>query len=69
METEDPMTFIVDHGLDDLLEHGKDRLLPVLPNIIIPIKSKGLIFRRTVNQGQRYCMQNTQKTEEVGALR
>jgi hypothetical protein len=33
------MTFIVDKGLDDLLEHGKDRLLPVLPNIIIPIKN------------------------------
>ena len=39
METEDPMTFIVDRGLDDLLDEGKDRLLPVLPNIIIPIKN------------------------------
>ena len=37
-EQEEPYKFLVDKGLDDLLTYGKDKILPVLPQLIIPIK-------------------------------
>jgi len=37
-ETEDPYKFLADQGLASLITAGKDRILPVLPQLIIPIK-------------------------------
>lgn len=37
-ETEEPYKFLADQGLASLLAAGKDRILPVLPQLIIPIK-------------------------------
>ena len=32
------MKFLADAGIDDLINHGKEKLLPVLPQLILPIK-------------------------------
>ncbi len=45
-EDEEPMKFLADAGLDDLIEAGKDKLLPVLPQLILPIK-RALQTKRT----------------------
>ena len=37
-ETEDPFRFLADQGLASLIAQGKDKILPVLPQLIIPIK-------------------------------
>jgi hypothetical protein len=37
-EGEEPYRFLADQGLDDLLTYGKEKILPVLPQLIIPIK-------------------------------
>ena len=38
-ETEHPYAFFARQGIYDLLDHGGDRILPVVPQLIIPIKS------------------------------
>ncbi|XP_003706096.1 parkin coregulated gene protein homolog [Megachile rotundata] len=37
-ETEQPYKFIVEQGISDMLEHGGPKILPVVPQLIIPIK-------------------------------
>eukprot|EP00347_Sterkiella_histriomuscorum_P022308 403330941 len=37
-ETEDPYKFLADQGLNALIQFGKEKILPVLPQLIIPIK-------------------------------
>ncbi|KAG6800631.1 parkin coregulated gene protein homolog [Apis laboriosa] len=37
-ETEQPLKFIVEQGISDMLEHGGPKILPVVPQLIIPIK-------------------------------
>ena len=37
-EDDEPMKFLADAGVDDLISNGKDKLLPVLPQLILPIK-------------------------------
>ena len=37
-EPEEPMKFLADRGSDELIQHGGDKILPVLPQLIIPIK-------------------------------
>jgi hypothetical protein len=37
-EPEEPMKFLADRGTDELILNGKDKILPVLPQLIIPIK-------------------------------
>ncbi|XP_024220666.1 parkin coregulated gene protein homolog [Bombus vosnesenskii] len=37
-ETEQPIKFIVEQGISDMLEHGGPKILPVVPQLIIPIK-------------------------------
>jgi hypothetical protein len=37
-ETQDPYKFLADEGLKSLIDQGKDKILPVLPQLIIPIK-------------------------------
>lgn len=37
-ETEEPYKFLADQGLDSLIAFGREKILPVLPQLIIPIK-------------------------------
>lgn len=39
-ETEQPYKFLVEQGISDMLERGGPKILPVVPQLIIPIKSK-----------------------------
>lgn len=39
-ETEHPYEFFARQGCHDMLEHGGAKILPVIPQLIIPIKSK-----------------------------
>lgn len=38
-ETEEPFKFLASQGTDELIEKSPNKLLPVLPQLIIPIKS------------------------------
>lgn len=38
-ETEHPYEFFARQGVHDMLEHGGKKILPVIPQLIIPIKS------------------------------
>ena len=38
-EQQDPTKFLADKGCDEMIVGGKDRILPVLPQLIIPIKT------------------------------
>ncbi|KAL7053412.1 hypothetical protein AAHC03_019481 [Spirometra sp. Aus1] len=46
-ETEHPYAFFARQGVNDLLEHGGQKILPVIPQLIIPIK-KALNTRNPV---------------------
>ena len=37
-EPNDPEKFLADRGIDELIANGADKILPVLPQLIIPIK-------------------------------
>ncbi|XP_054753733.2 parkin coregulated gene protein homolog [Lytechinus pictus] len=37
-ETEHPFDFFASRGINDMLEHGGQKILPVIPQLIIPIK-------------------------------
>ncbi len=39
-ETDHPFDFFARQGIHDMLEHGGNKILPVIPQLIIPIKSK-----------------------------
>ena len=38
-EPTEPSKFLADRGIDELIQGGGDKILPVLPQLIIPIKS------------------------------
>nr|CAD7445521.1 unnamed protein product [Timema bartmani] len=38
-ETEHPYKFFARQGIEDMLAHGGNKILPVIPQLIIPIKS------------------------------
>jgi len=38
-ETEHPYEFLARQGIHDMLEHGGNKILPVVPQLIIPVKS------------------------------
>ena len=38
-EPNDPEKFLADRGIDELIASGRDKILPVLPQLIIPIKN------------------------------
>ena len=46
-ETAHPYEFFARQGIHDMLEHGGKKILPVIPQLIIPIKSKSVVT--TVN--------------------
>lgn len=39
-EMQFPYEFFARQGIHDMLEHGGNKILPVIPQLIIPIKSK-----------------------------
>ena len=41
-ETMHPYKFFAQQGIQDMLDHGGSKILPVIPELIIPIKSKYL---------------------------
>ncbi len=41
-ETEEPYAFLARQGIHDLLDKGGSKILPVVPQLIIPIKSNRL---------------------------
>lgn len=45
-ETEFPYEFFARQGVHDLLEHGGNKILPVVPQLIIPIKSRWTCRRK-----------------------
>ena len=47
-EVQDPWRFLAVQGVFDMLEHGQAKVLPVIPQLIIPIKCKSLAFCRSV---------------------
>lgn len=49
-ETEQPIKFIVEQGISDMLEHGGPKILPVVPQLIIPIKSDFSFY-----SNKRFC--------------
>ena len=38
-EPEDPSKFLADRGCEEMILGGRDKILPVLPQLIIPIKN------------------------------
>jgi len=62
-EKEEPYQFLADRGCDELLEKGGPKILPVLPQLIIPIK-KALstkchdILCRTLKKIQKLVLSN-----------
>lgn len=47
-ETEHPYEFLARQGIHDMLEHGGNKILPVVPQLIIPIKSLFLHVGATI---------------------
>ena len=45
-EIEEPYKFLAVQGTDELIERNPGKLLPVLPQLIIPIKSTLYVFQR-----------------------
>lgn len=43
-ETQHPYEFFARQGIHDMLEHGGNKILPCIPQLIIPIKGKIRIF-------------------------
>ena len=41
-EIEHPYDFFARQGIHDMLEHGGNKILPVIPQLIVPIKSKSI---------------------------
>jgi hypothetical protein len=39
-ETVHPYKFFAQQGIEDLLQHGGPKILPVIPQLIIPIRSE-----------------------------
>ena len=51
-EKQDPYRFLAIQGVNDLLANGQAKVLPVIPQLIIPIKSK-LRFLFKFSQGKK----------------
>jgi hypothetical protein len=47
-EKQDPYRVLSVDGCFELLEKGGAKILPVIPQLIIPIKSKSLIFSKLI---------------------
>jgi hypothetical protein len=55
-ETEEPYKFLASQGTDELIEKSPNKLLPVLPQLIIPIKSNlQLTQKRSRRRATKLC--------------
>lgn len=54
-ETEHPHEFFARQGIHDMLEHGGPKVLPVIPQLIIPIKSIGLMYKILLSRLTAFC--------------
>lgn len=55
-ETEEPYKFLASQGTDELIEKSPNKLLPVLPQLIIPIKSnRQLTQKRFRRRATKLC--------------
>jgi hypothetical protein len=69
-ETEEPYRFLANTGTDELIEKSPNKLLPVLPQLIIPIKSTiDLYFRSPIDQRPRYYVRYPQESPKTGVGR
>lgn len=50
-DTRHPYEFFARQGVHDMLEHGGSKILPVIPQLIIPIKSEYTIHTCTYREG------------------
>ncbi|MGH0152743.1 UNVERIFIED_CONTAM: hypothetical protein FKN15_037641, partial [Acipenser sinensis] len=50
-ETVHPYEFFARQGVHDMLEHGGTKILPVIPQLIIPIKSKSAVKLNGISKG------------------
>ena len=54
-ETEHPYVFFATHGIEDLLSKGgSKKILPVVPLLIIPIKSKIILLSDNISNAYIY---------------
>lgn len=64
-ETVDPYKFLADEGLASLIAAGRDRILPVLPQLIIPIKEALQTKQPEIVVKTLKHLQNLVKTSEI----
>lgn len=50
-----PYNFIVEKGINDLIIKGSYKVLPVVPQLIIPIKSKFLVWLELCMYNRGIC--------------
>ena len=64
-ESEDPYKFLADQGLASLIQAGKERILPVLPQLIIPIKESLSTKQTEIVVKTLVHLQNLVKTSDI----
>lgn len=65
-ETEEPYAFLARQGIHDLLDKGGNKILPVVPQLIIPIKSTvHLTFLEALNTRNIHVITTTLKVLQV----
>jgi hypothetical protein len=58
-EIDHPYDFFARQGIHDMLEHGGNKILPVIPQLIVPIKSKSIEFYIKNNSSVVRCIKYT----------
>lgn len=65
----DPYRFLAILGTYSLLENGGNKILPVIPQLIIPIKSKlETNASEPEHEGHKYHRSSAKSAAEVGAF-
>lgn len=54
-ENDEPYAFLARQGIHDLLDKGGSKILPVVPQLIIPIKSKTTLIYRSPEHSKYPC--------------
>jgi hypothetical protein len=60
-ETEEPYAFLARQGIHDLLDKGGNKILPVVPQLIIPIKSNCILIIEALNTRNIHVITTTLK--------
>ena len=58
-ETTHPYEFLARLGVHEMLEHGDGKILPVIPLLIIPIRSESRTHTHTHTRTQRHTLTHT----------